>query len=475
MLPVAIFTVAAALFFGYQIADPNQRIVKATVALIVVALLFRYQMLYALLVFIVLFPFPSGISLGSTNAVLITLIVLTWLIRAHSRKERILERSPYDKVVIIFIVCYINSFLNVDSAENVRFGLIKFWTALTAIAFFYLLVRFVRTERDLEVVTRTIGLGAVLLFLTGFFELFFPGKTIIPGWIGLKRPMMELGSGAHIRVGGAVGSHSVISDYACLAILLQAYYFRKAVNPIPKLIWGSAFTVTICVLLATANRGAFVSLVVGLLYLGYLFRREISFVKLVGVASLLVALFFTTTYFLHTYTPAASIDKRLLNTEFEGITPDNRVGAWWPAFKLALEKPILGRGPYYAIAPGLDKLAWPHNAYIFHFYTIGIFGVLSFIVIQVMLFFRSRRWARRRVSKKTLADTMIIVFHAQLTMNILQLMRTDYQRDDVYPYIVWMLYGLIVATERILERRQLAQEIPSSPEPAESPRVAAVG
>ena len=45
---------------------------------------------------------------------------------------------------------------------------------------------------------------------------------------------------------------------------------------------------------------------------------------------------------------------------------------------------------------------------------------------------------------------------------LLEQLRTDHQRDDIYPYIVWMCFGVIV-TGAAIARRKLAQAAVQSP------------
>jgi hypothetical protein len=36
-------------------------------------------------------------------------------------------------------------------------------------------------------------------------------------------------------------------------------------------------------------------------------------------------------------------------------------------------------------------------------------------------------------------------------------LRTDHQRDDIYPYIVWMCFGVVVVTAAIARRKAASQ------------------
>ena len=93
-----------------QIVTPHHRMVKMGILGAVLLFMFRFDMIYSLYVFVVLFPFPSGISIGSTNTILMTLIGLTWAIRAASTGQPVFQRTDYDRAIGFFIIAYAVSF-----------------------------------------------------------------------------------------------------------------------------------------------------------------------------------------------------------------------------------------------------------------------------------------------------------------------------------------------------------------------------
>ena len=101
-------------------------------------------------------------------------------------------------------------------------------------------------------------------------EAIFPGVTIIPGWISTTKDLGAGGVGQRLeglRIGGAVGSHSLLSDMSTLGMFFMGLHFLRARNPISKTAWAIMAASSLAVILSTANRGAFVALVAGLTYL----------------------------------------------------------------------------------------------------------------------------------------------------------------------------------------------------------------
>ena len=93
---------------------------------------------------------------------------------------------------------------------------------------------------------------------------------------------------------------------------------------------------------------------------------------------------------------------------------------------------------------------WPHNAFIFLFYTVGIVGVLVFIAVLYQVWRYSLSFKLPNVRGSTLAD-LSKVLCTILVVTVLQQMRTDFQRETVYPYMIWMLFGLITTTGLVLQ------------------------
>jgi O-antigen ligase len=154
-------------------------------------------------------------------------------------------------------------------------------------------------------------------------------------------------------------------------------------------------------------------------------------------------------------TIAVSVVDRFTDTTFEGFVPENRTMTWMPALKEALEKPFFGHGPYYDIGVGLTKRMWPHNGYLFCFFTLGLFGLMAFLWIIARVIKVSKSWRRPGVRNTRLGDFLALA-QIWLFVLLLEQLRTDHQRDDIYPYIVWMCFGVIVAGAAIAQRKLAA-------------------
>jgi len=471
-VPISIVIAISSYILGSQIVRPQHRMIKAGLLLLALAILTRFDMLYSVYFFILLFPFPSGVVLTSTNVILMTLIPLVWMVRSLATGQRLFVRTEVDKWIVVFLLAHFVSLFNVETTEALTVGIELIWRQLTAVAFFYLIVTFVDDENKLERTTKIIAIAGALVALVGIVQLFAPGASVIPGWIETPRPrgVGMLGYRIQgIRLGGTVG-WDVLSDYCGLMLFFMVSHFLRGKNPIEKMFWLGLSIMTFAVLLGTANRGAVVSLVCAFIYSLWVFRRYLNLVRYVVLISVAVVAFASIQFILEKYTLAVSVTERLMGTKFQGVVPESRGEIWESAFKRSLDHIFIGHGPWYQTEIGLVRVFWPHNGYLYYLYTLGLFGLSAFLIIAYRLFRISLRYAHPLASGSYLGVALSI-FSAQLVLFLVGQLRTDYQRtgDYVYPYLAWMLFGLIAAAGNMLKKREI-EMAGSAPQPTASPR-----
>jgi len=243
-------------------------------------------------------------------------------------------------------------------------------------------------------------------------------------------------------------------------------HFLRGKNPIEKMFWLGVSIMSSAVLLGTATRGGVVSFGVACIYFLWVFRRRLNLVKCVVLISAIVVMFAAMQYVLLKYTLAVSMTDRLASTKFVGLQPESRAWLWEGALVRSRDHIFIGEGPWFDTRKGPAKGFWPHNGYLFYLCTLGLFGLSVFVIIMYRLFRISVRYAHPLASGSYLGVALSI-FSAQLVEFLVGQMRTDYQRtgDYVYPYLAWMLFGLIAAAGNILKKRELEAGA-SAPGPA---------
>lgn len=468
VVPLLVLIAVISYATATQVVTPQHRMIKLGVLLLVIVFMYRFDVVYSLFLFTFLFPYPSGISIGSTNYVLMSLIFLVWMIRAVSTGQKPLYGTRIDWANIMFLIAYLVSFWNVETQSAVTGGLKIVWRQISCFFFFYLIVRFVNDERMLVRLIKVMVVTTSLVMLSGIFELFFPGRTIIPGWITL---LHEKGEGTFsqrvqgIRLQGLVRGHNLLSDMSVIGMLFMSYLTVTSRNLLAKLFWVLMGMMSMTVLMGSANRGATVALTLGLTYWVFLLRRRLGFRRIVGIVAIAVGLAVATEIVLETQTYAMSLWARLSHTEFQGVVPDTRTVAWGPALKRSMEHILIGHGPQYQIFTGLKFHFWPHNAYLFYLFTLGLFGLSAFLWICYELI-RMSLIFRRPGIRGTHLGYLLALIHVELVMFLFGQLRTDHQRDDIYPFVMWFLFGLAGAGYRIASRR-LRELATAEPTPAE--------
>jgi len=456
--PAAIIVGIAALFAAQQTIQPGRRAVKAAVAIGLVGLMLRYDMVYSVYLFVLLFVFPSGISIGSTNTVLMSVIPLIWLVRATSNRMALVRPTPADFAIFTFLIAHIVSLYSVTDPALLGKSLSVIWCAFTACAFYYCIVTFVDSEEKLFRLGKFMCISCALVMFTAVVELFAPGTVLIPGWISLANKMGE-GVLSYrtkgLRVGGAFESHGMLADYGTQLVLFMAYFAIKSRNPAEKGFWAGTIGMTFIAILATANRGATAGFALGLTLALLFFRQRIGTARALLLAILAVVGVVVSDILLSEHTLAVSVLDRFGHTEFEGVVPDTRTMTWKPAIIQGLEKPFIGHGPYYDVGVGLTKRFWPHNGYLFYFVTLGLFGLGAFLWVIWKIYQQSRLWRRPEIRSTPLGDFMAL---AQIWFFVLlfEQLRTDHQRDYIYPYIVWMCFGVVMAGANLAKKRLAA-------------------
>lgn len=462
--PVVIVVLVMAMFAAQQIVQPGQRVIKTGVLLGLVGLMLRYDMVYSVYLFVLLFVFPSGISLGSTNMVLMTLIPMLWLVRATSNRMAVIRPTSVDWAMLAFLLAHFVSLYGVADTAMLPRNLVVIWRSATALAFFYTIVTFVDNEDKLMRLGKVMCIACGLVMLTAVVELIAPGSTLIPGWISLSHQLGEGTLGYRmkgIRVGGAFESHGMLADFGTQIFLFMVFYVLRAKNPAEKVFWLLVAAMTVVAILATANRGATAGFALGLTLAMVYFHRRIGTARTLLLAITVSVGVFVADSVLSRHTLAVSVFDRFEHTTFEGMVPDNRTMTWKPAIMFGLERPFIGHGPYYDVGIGLTKRYWPHNGYLYYFCTLGILGLGAFLWVVWRVYCESRWWRHPVVHSTPLGDFMAIA-QIWLFVLLLEQMRTDHQRDDIYPYIVWMCFG-VVTTGAMIARRKIAAQKAVSP------------
>jgi O-antigen ligase len=445
----ALAIVATGILLGIQFASPNKRVIAVIAAIIVFGTAWRIDLVAGLGVIVLTLPYPRGTVFGNSNFALILLLLVVWLLRFSLGIASRPRSTKLDLPIAAMFVSWVVSFYNINSTHDLNFALQSFLTFIACILMYVLIVNNVTRERDLIRlhVFQAVSITSVLLIAV--YELNHPGGALVPGWIYFNKTVGTDFGTKNVRVGGPFFNYELLSEYCALSIMFVSFLFIRARSLLQRTALGGLFVLCFFILFATVTRGAMVALGVGVLYLLYMGRRHLKFIPMVVLGTAAVLAFLGMDFFVGHFTRSGDLMARFSQTYFVGLVPDSRVGAWQGAWKLFLEHPIIGRGPYYPSSEErLSYLAWPHNLFLYTACLFGIIGVMILVWLLVRLFLLSRPTVDT-LRHPSYSRAFLMLAHAQLLVFIVDETKIEFLRSSLYPFQIWLMFAAIVAAERI--------------------------
>jgi O-antigen ligase len=445
-----VVAVGIGLFLGSQVTGVSQRYAKLAIALSYAFILLRFPTYIGAGVFLLLYAFPASIWIGNTNFIFTTFLAVLWLIRAGLGRERV--RGTYlDLAILAYLAAHLLSFVNVTSSDQLAQSLLAVRHLVLPIVFYYVLVNVGRSEEKLRFLVRMFTVATAMVYVTAFMQRFAPGVEFLPRWYITVLGANDIFEAGVQRIGGVL-THALLGDLAAFTCLLQVYLaIRSKGRPLPRTAHWLMAAVSIYVVSLTGNRGALITLLAGGVYFLWVFRRELSWKRaLVGFTAFL-GLLMIGEKTLGRFQGNITLLSRLASTYVERGIPDTRRAAWQYVWQRITERPILGHGPYYSLqanTPG-ERPIWPHNAYLFYLFSIGLVGLPTYLYLVWRVL--KRTWDRGgfRVGEAPFARGVMVVFHIGVVQFLIGQMRTDHQRGDVYIYYMWILFGMGVLAREV--------------------------
>ena len=250
----------------------------------------------------------------------------------------------------------------------------------------------------------------------------------------------------------------MLADFGTQLILFMVYFAILAKNPMEKIFWFGSVATTIIAILATANRGATSGLILAFILALVFFRRRLGGARIavivIGAAVGLVVL-------------DTVLSEKTLAVSVIGSIYQHQVPKAWcrrivcghvgPDDARGFGKAVLRARAVLRHRLGIDQAHVAAQRLPVLLLYSRIVRVLTFLWVIARVYRESRMWRARGV-RDTRLGTFMAIAQIWLFVLLLEQMRTDHQRDDIYPYIVWMCFGVIVAGAAIARRKLAADE-----------------
>lgn len=388
---------------------------------------------------------PVDTRVGSANVLLAFVIFLAMLLR---RGE---VRLPLLRQILILLFCYLlsMSFVPPSLYEQHAIYMIALISAILVFWIAYDLTFRYRSLRGIIAVLLAINLVVIVYCAIQLYV--GPGQKV--SFFGINELTMERARWDS-RLTGPFAATGLTSEYLVImvfVILHQVFFTKKAW--IRRGLIALA-TVDLSFLIATGNRGGFLTLLGGSMIFLWLFRKELGGQRVVKLLISGTVMLTLVSVIVVSYTDFDRLFSRLSDTTFEEGVPDTRQVVWPMVWKKIIQRPLLGHGPRYSMLgartgeqyEGYEHEPYPHNLYLFLLSTVGLIGLIAFMNLTIRPLYRC--WQTMSLSNlslehaafaKTGVVVMIVFFVDQLKIEFMRITFVDYW------HFIFALFGIFVA------------------------------
>ncbi len=256
------------------------------------------------------------------------------------------------------------------------------------------------------------------------------------------------------RLTGPFGGPGLVAEFFVIMTFLSIHQILATANTkYRQFLIGLAGT-NLVMLIATGNRGGFLTLVGASALFLWFFRRVLGTMRTMRLAIGGAALVATSAAVTINLTGFDSLFTRLAETEIEGGIPDTRQSVWPVAWQEIKKKPILGHGPrlrFVGDETGKYRdvhtyISYPHNLYLFLLFTVGAVGAIAFLTFLATPLVRCWLTVRQLSIDQNVQNLarmgiiiMIVIFVDQLKVEFMRITLVDYW------HFVFALIGMLIA------------------------------
>lgn len=373
-----------------------------------------------------------GVPLSALNTVFICrallnmfvyVLFMKWFLQS-SLNSRLKLQFPLLGMIGLWAVVYLVNigFVEPDLRHKVIESIVIF---VSCVMFFYMIVNLVRDERMFLKFLEIMVIACIVQVVMSSFSFVY--------YLVIKHR-------ASFRVEGMLRDYELFAEYLALHIPVFIFLMRNPGELIPPKVLKLFLVLTIFVLLATATRGAIISLGIGLIYYLAKMRRRLKVTGIamqiviwgIGIGIVLAA--------LYKFLPqSAQIIERFSSTRLSSL--DTRHAVWlefWSYFK---EKPLTGHGIIYNLG---TQLFFPHSTYLYFLLTLGVPGLAVYLLFVCALLQKGLQ-AERNALKNNGPFEMAVVVNTLLIVFLIDGIKIEYLRYPNYQLFAWFLFGLVTA------------------------------
>ena len=385
-------------------------------------------------------PFKVGFTPTFLDIALLALYFV-WVMRIATRRQRELVGTTLGALILLFLLLALFAFANGLRFSRPTSTTIRNFAELAlAISFFFLLINTLRSQADLDFLTRLIMLaGAAAATIAIIFYLIPAAWTVrvldalarfnYPGGYGALR-YIEDSPDNPMRAIGTMVDPNVLGGFMILIAGLTAPQVMSP-QPLFRRRWVTLFLgLDLLALYLTYSRGSLVGLAAGLFLIALLRYRKLLLVGVAGIALLLLL------------PPAqAYVTHFVAGIQLQDRATLMRLGEYKDAITLIRRYPWFGVG--FTGSPEADLYVGVSNLYLLMAEEMGSVGVIVFLSIVTGFFASLWRTWRRGVSPRL--EALLLGLAAAIAGVMVGGIFDHYLFNLVYPHmstLFWTFIGL---------------------------------
>jgi O-antigen ligase len=447
-------------------AQYTQLIIALIGSIILFVAVFRLPEKVTLSFLILLIPFQLIDSqYGTLNTMLIYLVAAAFLLQGR------LSRLPFLTPVLLILFAYMISLTQTHRASYVHhvLYLIAFFGN---VILFYLIYNFMLRTKDWKFIMNCLlGLNVLVIIYCTIQFLLGSQQFIVPGIDELSMNAIR-GDG---RLVGPFKATAATAEYFSLqAIILWYVLFNSPPRKIRNFVYV-LLTANTLFLLATGNRGGFVTLILAGLVILYMFRRQLGLPKIAKMAIVSGTLLSMIALVVVNFTEYDMLFDRLESTTVEGGVPDTRADTWPHTWERIQEAPLLGHGPKLWISIDRQDLVadipfimYPHSLPLYILFTTGMAGMLAWITFFTQMILRLIRARNIDPTHRGMGGIprvglaiLIVIFASQIRIEFLRMSLLDYQHYlfVLFAFLLGSADGLIANTRKEVQKQSFGRQV----------------
>ncbi len=447
--PALLLVIIAGLgvVMAVVVDSPNKRLIEAVGGGLFLMVALMVHISFSLGVLLAMLPFPAGTYYGTSNEILILVLLTVYAVKQMVRREPVFRATPIDLPVALLVVATLLSLFHEDSTFDQTVPEVRAF--FSAIALYYMIVAGCSESRHVKRLMTGYLIAMTAASLVAVLQMFLPGTTLIPKFIYVKEEEEFI---HYVRAAGTFENFSVFGQYMALNMILTSYLFIRSRSIHGKVLYVGLLALACGTFLSSAMRGALFTMAAGLIYLAVMGRHQVKLREWATMLVMIVVLLVFLTGVMLAYLGTGYLFERFRGFSLEYGSPTSRKDMNLYFLREALDYPFVGHGPHINVEVGIGgaRSVNPHCQYIRYFYTIGLIGLAGFVWAMVNLFRYSLRAVRSRAGPDPWSQAMVVVFHTMFVVFALHELVDDYMQVRLYQHIVWSIFGILVVLSRLV-------------------------